>query len=324
MTTLSLTAAIAQVQESVARHESQNAGDPFHFRLTEHRYVALRDLLAALSTPPADDVRERVAGLSATESEAMCDARQALEATMAMQELREALAEVIEKAETGKFNTDSLIEEFLAEFSVKRPYFDQADDVREATRSDIADEISGIQVGTGYESTTIGIDAALEAADAIRAAFEVRPRGTVTDAERDRATDAVRTVLAGQEALHCTRVWEAWQHGTMSEDDFSQVADDEDAVAEIVSAALGLVSPQPSEATEIPMFAGMLNALDALTIRPKVRPRRTVTDAEVEAAAEAICWAAEAESLPDVRMDMRAQYMREARAALEAAREVHP
>lgn len=34
----------------------------------------------------------------------------------------------------------------------------------------IADEISSIQVGSGYESTTIGITAALEAADALIAA----------------------------------------------------------------------------------------------------------------------------------------------------------
>lgn len=34
----------------------------------------------------------------------------------------------------------------------------------------IADEISNIQVGSGYESTTIGITAALEAADALIAA----------------------------------------------------------------------------------------------------------------------------------------------------------
>lgn len=37
-------------------------------------------------------------------------------------------------------------------------------------RSRIADEISSIQVGSGYESTTIGITAALEAADALIAA----------------------------------------------------------------------------------------------------------------------------------------------------------
>lgn len=67
-----------------------------------------------------------------------------------------------------------------------------ADDVREVSRSDIADEISGIQVGTGYESTTIGIDAALEAADAILGRFEVRLRGPVTDAEVEAAAREVR------------------------------------------------------------------------------------------------------------------------------------
>ena len=36
-------------------------------------------------------------------------------------------------------------------------------------RTAIADEISGIVVGSGYESVTIGIDAALEAADALLA-----------------------------------------------------------------------------------------------------------------------------------------------------------
>jgi hypothetical protein len=37
-------------------------------------------------------------------------------------------------------------------------------------RTRIADEISNIQVGSGYESTTIGITAALEAANALIAA----------------------------------------------------------------------------------------------------------------------------------------------------------
>ena len=40
---------------ALARHESQNAGDPFHFSLTNHLYVALRDLLASrVSTPPSE------------------------------------------------------------------------------------------------------------------------------------------------------------------------------------------------------------------------------------------------------------------------------
>ncbi|GAB2699523.1 hypothetical protein BKA24_001813 [Microbacterium marinum] len=59
------------------------------------------------------------------------------------------------------------------------------DDEREALRSDIADEISGVQVGTGYESTTIGITAALEAADLLIAAgYRKHPEPEITEAER--------------------------------------------------------------------------------------------------------------------------------------------
>ena len=44
-----------QAAAALARHESQNAGDPFHFSLTNHLYVALRDLLASrVSTPPSE------------------------------------------------------------------------------------------------------------------------------------------------------------------------------------------------------------------------------------------------------------------------------
>lgn len=45
-----------------------------------------------------------------------------------------------------------------------------------ATRGAVADEISGIVVGSGYESVSIGITAALEAADALLAAFTITER----------------------------------------------------------------------------------------------------------------------------------------------------
>jgi len=49
-------------------------------------------------------------------------------------------------------------------------------------RGAIADEISGIVVGQGYESTTIGISAALEAADALIAAgYRKQPEPEITD-----------------------------------------------------------------------------------------------------------------------------------------------
>lgn len=43
------------------------------------------------------------------------------------------------------------------------------------------------------------------------------------------------------DALDCTRVWSAWGAGTMSEEDFRQVADDPERVAEIADAAIAAI-----------------------------------------------------------------------------------
>lgn len=48
--------------------------------------------------------------------------------------------------------------------------------------------------------------------------------------------DAVAEALG--DAYDCTRVWHAWGVGTMSQDDFSSVAQDADRVAEIAHAAV--------------------------------------------------------------------------------------
>ena len=58
----------------------------------------------------------------------------------------------------------------------------------EEDREAIAGEISGVQVGVGYESTTIGITAALEAADLLIAAgFHRTPTPAPSDDVRSRA-----------------------------------------------------------------------------------------------------------------------------------------
>lgn len=53
---------------------------------------------------------------------------------------------------------------------------------------------------------------------------------------RDHATDAVAEALG--DAYDCTRVWNAWGYGTMSQDDFCLVTDDDSRLAEITEAAL--------------------------------------------------------------------------------------
>lgn len=68
--------------------------------------------------------------------------------------------------------------------------------------------------------------------------------------DEDKLAEVIGGVLAGQEAMHCNRVWEAWGHGTMSEDDFSLVSDDEEAVTEIARAVAEWFMGQEGESRE--------------------------------------------------------------------------
>jgi len=52
---------------------------------------------------------------------------------------------------------------------------------------------------------------------------------------RQKAMDAVADELG--DAYDCMRVWEAWSYGTMGPDDFWPVANSEDRVADITTAA---------------------------------------------------------------------------------------
>jgi hypothetical protein len=63
--------------------------------------------------------------------------------------------------------------------------------------------------------------------------------------DRDALRDAIADAL-GSSAYDCARVWSAWSYGTMSQDDFSRVVDDEDRLMEIVDAVVdALASRQP-------------------------------------------------------------------------------
>jgi hypothetical protein len=76
------------------------------------------------------------------------------------------------------------------------------------------------------------LDAALAFIPADTPAAKVTVEGAVRDALYD----------ALGEALDCTRVWEAWSYGTMTEDDFSPVRDDEARMEELTQAALRAIT----------------------------------------------------------------------------------
>lgn len=68
------------------------------------------------------------------------------------------------------------------------------------------------------------------------------PRNAI---ERDALIDAIAQGLHG--TWHCTRVWEAWHVGTMSQDDFEPV-DESETPTEIADAVLALLAaPGPAD-----------------------------------------------------------------------------
>ncbi len=58
----------------------------------------------------------------------------------------------------------------------------------------------------------------------------------ISDPLKDKLRDAIREQLS--DALYCTRVWDAWGHGTMSEYDFVCLAEDDNYVESMVNAVL--------------------------------------------------------------------------------------
>lgn len=118
---------------------------------------------------------------------------------------------------------------------------DSADDVRQAVRKWGERFIPGDSWDTeDMRDLNAALNCVVEATpnghDRRRAADVGSPAPAQADEAKLR--ESLREVLAGQEAMHCTRVWEAWQVGTMTADDFSLIADDDEAFEEIVQAAL--------------------------------------------------------------------------------------
>lgn len=77
-----------------------------------------------------------------------------------------------------------------------------------------------------------------------RKAIESSQVGQPTLPLSDEQINAVREAVAqaiGGDAYDCTRVWHAWNVGTMTQDDFCGIADDSDRVEEIADAAISAV-----------------------------------------------------------------------------------
>jgi hypothetical protein len=58
----------------------------------------------------------------------------------------------------------------------------------------------------------------------------------VSEPLKERLKDTLRDQL--RDALYCTRVWDAWSVGTMSEDDFECLADSDEYVNQLADSIL--------------------------------------------------------------------------------------
>jgi hypothetical protein len=88
--------------------------------------------------------------------------------------------------------------------------------------------------GTQYHAGAPGVLSFARAAIALAKARQAEPPLA------DDGREAVRTAIAEAlgDAMDCTRVWEAWRVGTMTDRDFSLVAEDDGRLSEITDAAI--------------------------------------------------------------------------------------
>ena len=311
--------------------------------IAKEALARLRELGLALSTPPADDVREALGGLSAPESEAMRDAREALEATMVTQELREALAGVI-RNNLGRGTAREVADAILAAPGIEvRPHGTVTD---AGSESPSRDDPEPWVDQDGHRWSTAKKDGYLSRGPStfeftFSPRFDVRPHGTVTptvdewsaqmDAER------ARQVEHGYDDAHDA------EHGAAHllnwAIDYARRGNNLAAATMVrcalriprgpitdaeVNEAVDIIAEEILEDESIDSLDLVLAKSAARRILAEVCPRGTVTAAEVEAAARAYAGdemsAAEwewAKTQPEVIEP----YLTGMRAALKAARE---
>jgi hypothetical protein len=68
--------------------------------------------------------------------------------------------------------------------------------------------------------------------------------GVLTDKQKEAMRDALSATLG--DAMDCTRHWSAWGYGTMSQDDFKLVADNDERIDDLVEVVASALTAQVS------------------------------------------------------------------------------
>ena len=95
---------------------------------------------------------------------------------------------------------------------------------------------------------------------------------------RESVIEAIAEALG--DAYDCTRVWSAWSYGTMSQDDFSLVAEDRSRLEEIADAAMLAAAPTPPVSEDKDKIIAAANALENIaSTSSSTRIRRVANEA---------------------------------------------
>ena len=100
------------------------------------------------------------------------------------------------------------------------------------------------QLAQRFDAADMATAAAQGFLDGVASVRAGEPRNAI---DRDALIDAITQGLHG--TWHCTRVWEAWHVGTMSQDDFEPV-DESETPTEIADAVLALLAAPPTAQAE--------------------------------------------------------------------------
>ncbi|MDP3139847.1 MAG: hypothetical protein Q8N17_26360 [Burkholderiaceae bacterium] len=115
------------------------------------------------------------------------------------------------------------------------------------------------------ESGSLRDDVALFVADLHDAAQKAAVPAQVVEA----MTDKIAEMLRG--TYHCTRVWQAWNVGTMTEDDFEPV-EESDTPREVAEAIAALIAQPPAATTEATKCSLTLTGAEVLALAEFVIP----------------------------------------------------
>ena len=114
--------------------------------------------------------------------------------------------------------------------------------------------------GCDYLAWTTGEQLCIDQLERELALLKASPVGAPE--VRESVIEAIAEALG--DAYDCTRVWSAWSYGTMSQDDFSLVAEDRSRLEEIADAAMLAAAPTPpvsEDRKELELYGELLYAV---------------------------------------------------------------